>query len=59
MAEAQAGSIRNWLRTGLLTPLAGKPVSIAADAVEKLRRELGSGDLTRLRSRARRTRLRS
>ena len=50
--EVSAGTIRNWLRTGLLTPLAGKPVSIAADAVEKLRRELGSGDLTRLRSRA-------
>ena len=42
--EVSAGTIRNWLRTGLLTPLAGKPVSIAADAVEKLR--------TRLRSRA-------
>lgn len=50
--EVSAGTIRNWLRTGLLTPLAGKPVSIAADAVEKLRRELGSGDLIRLRSRA-------
>ncbi len=50
--EVSAGTIRNWLRTGLLTPLAGKPVSIAADAVERLRRELGRGDSTRLRSRA-------
>lgn len=50
--EVSAGTIRNWLRTGLLTPLAGKPVAIAADAVERLRRELGRGDSTRLRSRA-------
>lgn len=55
--EVSAGTIRNWLRTGLLTPLAGKPVSIAADAVERLRRELGRGDSTRLRSRANKRRV--
>ena len=41
--DVSAGTIRNWLRTGLLSPLPGRPVSIAADAEEKLRHELGSG----------------
>lgn len=50
--DVSTGTIRNWLRTGLLTPLGGTPVSIAADAVERLRRELGRGGSTRLRSRA-------
>ncbi len=50
--DVSSGTIRNWLRTGLLPPLGGKPVSIAVDAVEKLRRELGSGSSMKLRSRA-------
>ncbi|WP_295807988.1 TaqI-like C-terminal specificity domain-containing protein [uncultured Victivallis sp.] len=50
--DVSAGTIRNWLRTGLLTPLPGRPVAIAADAVEKLRHELGSGSSMKLRSRA-------
>lgn len=50
--DVSVGTIRNWLRTGLLTPLGGTPVSIAAEAVERLRRELGRGGSTRLRSRA-------
>ena len=52
MLEVSEATVRNWIRHGLISPVAGSRSRFSAIAVETLKQRIADGELDRLRRRA-------